>query len=1719
MRVLKDIFIFTLLIFSFSLSAQLSKIHYIPPLTSADIGGSFPIEPGDQYFYISTPSTSIVNYKIKTGQGNIWQEGTVSNANPVITPAVNFDGDYYQHLFIKPSFAGTIVNAGFTIEADSEVYVSVRFNARKGGGGTGSFYHAGAIVSKGESALGKRFMVGSLRNRYPQNVSFSSVMATENLTTIKFKLPSGVATYSGKTGEFEIVLNAGESYLVVATGTDNHLLGTSIESDKDIVVNTGSGTGSNANDNGGQDYGMDQIVGEDFIGSDYIFIKGDGDSDWEKALVISNQDDTDVYVNGQLWRTLNKSEYAFISEYNNGNMYISTNDQSKKLFAYQSLGRVYTSGQSRAANQGMFFVPPLSCSTRGNVDNIAKIDDVAGEEYTGAVTFITKKGAEIFINGQEISTVSDSDGPNNVTGRDDYVTYRVDNLKGNISVTGNDELYVAYFNYNGAATTGGFYSGFAKPPKFELDVDLETLGSCINEDGTSNITLNASDTSNFDRIVWEVKNNLGNFISTGVEGESFTPQQSGTYRLKGILDCTSQEFVSTEIPVSICSADFDKDGIIDNIDLDLDNDGISNFYESRGDGIINFENVSNLELFLEKESARISDIGAVNDSVIAFGSGVYYFNGLRDRFISEVYSDREAQIEFNISFTEKVNVLINDSDTDITAVEGEAFSIKSLPTSNNITLLDPDNNLLVDTNFDGVYEDDVTQFTSNEIRFKYKSRINNTYEFHASQVQGIIFNHFFDNISTTQSSFYSPQVKISSYKLDTDNDGTADYFDWDSDGDGCNDVIEAGYFDGDNDGRYDQGDYNYDFGNIDERGRIIDDGYDPNSEPSKDNAGLYYFQKVAIAPVISSQPVSTIACQEGSQVQFSVLVETDDNPNYQWQIFNNSAWIDLTENETYEGVDTTTLSVNNVDLSMNGNKFRVQVSTDEYACLIDSNEDVTLQVEEKLPEANIINDIVICDDDSVGNESDGFINYFDFDSQISLIIGENQTLDNYSVTFHLNEEDANDLNSNGLISPFTNTVSGGQEIFVRVTNSNTLCYNASTSFNIVVSELPEIINPVVTVEQCDSDDDNNGITKFNLSEYQPLISTNHNNENFEFYIDEERTVLIENPEDYENTQSPFNQSIFVKIITDQDCYRESRIDLKIGASLIDENFMEKYSTCETSAVESQDGIELWSSEIFSQINTKLIASDTKFTDQNVTISYYSSEDDALTKSNKIDFENTSFSYSNKTANVQEIWALVENNDLDTVSCLGLKQVATLYVEPRPIANAVTINRQCDGDSPDDLDSQDGKYPFDVSLIESQVILDQTDVSVSYFDKDGNEIENFGQSLFLTESQTITIIVEKEPSYPDIINPDGLCYDETTLEFIVDDSPEFFPVTIQAQCDDGENDSDGLSEFDTTTLIEDLLGPDQSLDDYFIKFDYTDEDGNLLSADKLRNPFNTATQTVIVTITNKLNESCPAVGEIDFVVNPLPEFTVDDDTVVCLNLPAIPIGVTSSEAEYTYSWVHEDLNGNSSPFPSTEDTIFVGVGGTYYVTATTTDGTNCSRTLSINVEESIIATITLDDITVMDLTNDNNNTITIDPTNLGIGDYEYAIDDPSGPYQDEPFFEQVRPGIHTIYVRDKNNCGIAQIDVSVIGYKKFFTPNNDGIHDTWRILGIREDFQPNSKVYIFDRYGKLLKELDPVGEGWDGTFIGRPMPQSDYWFRVFLEDGREFKGHFSLIRGK
>ncbi len=93
-----------------------------------------------------------------------------------------------------------------------------------------------------------------------------------------------------------------------------------------------------------------------------------------------------------------------------------------------------------------------------------------------------------------------------------------------------------------------------------------------------------------------------------------------------------------------------------------------------------------------------------------------------------------------------------------------------------------------------------------------------------------------------------------------------------------------------------------------------------------------------------------------------------------------------------------------------------------------------------------------------------------------------------------------------------------------------------------------------------------------------------------------------------------------------------------------------------------------------------------------------------------------------------------------------------------------------------------------------------------------------------------------------------------------------------------------------------------------------------------------------------------------------------------------------------------------------------------------------------------------------------------------------------------------------------------VEVAVIDYPKYFTPNGDGNNETWNIAGIGSD----AKIYIFDRYGKLLKQLSPTGQGWNGTFNGSMMPTSDYWFTVVYTEPitgttKEFKAHFTLKR--
>jgi gliding motility-associated-like protein len=184
---------------------------------------------------------------------------------------------------------------------------------------------------------------------------------------------------------------------------------------------------------------------------------------------------------------------------------------------------------------------------------------------------------------------------------------------------------------------------------------------------------------------------------------------------------------------------------------------------------------------------------------------------------------------------------------------------------------------------------------------------------------------------------------------------------------------------------------------------------------------------------------------------------------------------------------------------------------------------------------------------------------------------------------------------------------------------------------------------------------------------------------------------------------------------------------------------------------------------------------------------------------------------------------------------------------------------------------------------------------------------------------------------------------------------------------------------------------------------------------------------------------------------------------------------------------------------------------------TPDAGECATTQTINVT---IHPLTLNDVT-WSATSYFSDDAVITVIATDPGNYLYQLD--FGPIQPSNIFDHVPPGSHTITVYDAYGCSapiVRQDAVVIVDYPHFFTPNGDGMNDTWDIFDLNMVGQEQAAIHIFDRYGKLLKQIAPAGLGWDGTYNGQPMPSSDYWFVVkYMELGvpREFKSHFSLKR--
>jgi gliding motility-associated-like protein len=312
--------------------------------------------------------------------------------------------------------------------------------------------------------------------------------------------------------------------------------------------------------------------------------------------------------------------------------------------------------------------------------------------------------------------------------------------------------------------------------------------------------------------------------------------------------------------------------------------------------------------------------------------------------------------------------------------------------------------------------------------------------------------------------------------------------------------------------------------------------------------------------------------------------------------------------------------------------------------------------------------------------------------------------------------------------------------------------------------------------------------------------------------------------------------------------------------------------------------------------------------------------------------------------------------------------------------------------------------------------------------------------------------------------------------------------------DGDAIQDGLYQFNLNAQVSPQIissTPPGMLVEY-----YSNTTDAIVQKNSLPNIFKNSIpnqQIIYFRIVNGPN--CFGIAPITLKVNAFNPPNFQDETIsICDGFSA---NLTVSPSYSSYLW---NTGGATN-------SITVSTGGNYSVIVSDVNG--CTKTKKFIVPVSGIATIT--DASIKDFTGVNNSVLL---QFIGKGVYEFSLDGFS--YQDNPLFVGVSPGKYFATARDKNGCGISNpYLVYVLDYPRFFTPNGDGINDEWRIKNI--ELFPNAIINIFDRYGKLIKELNIANYSWNGKYTGRELPSDDYWFHLNFDGNKIIKGHFSLKR--
>ncbi|MEE1963725.1 T9SS type B sorting domain-containing protein [Allomuricauda taeanensis] len=458
-------------------------------------------------------------------------------------------------------------------------------------------------------------------------------------------------------------------------------------------------------------------------------------------------------------------------------------------------------------------------------------------------------------------------------------------------------------------------------------------------------------------------------------------------------------------------------------------------------------------------------------------------------------------------------------------------------------------------------------------------------------------------------------------------------------------------------------------------------------------------------------------------------------------------------------------------------------------------------------------------------------------------------------------------------------------------------------------------------------------------------------------------------------------------------------------------------------------------------------------------------------------------------------------------CLTGERVAVeAVVKQRPFINDGFTITNCDSDG-----ALDGFMDFDLTQYLYLIGPDHVNLDITFHLSESDAENNVNpQTATLFNNNIANELYFRAEGSGEYCHSVGRLFLDVTTTSL----PQDYQFELES-CDHGV--SDGITSFDLEEAAAAILSQFPNGQDLSISF-YQNEDDAYLNRNKI-SATNTHSNTtpyselVYVRVEDEQSGTCYGVGQhLLLTVHPIPSFQMEQNHIFCTG-GSVTVQPFGADGDYEYEW----YDANGQPIGNDNFTI-ISLQGSYRIVAISEHGC-ASEPLSFEVHESGPPNLSPQYVSVED--DGETGTITILHQNgqLGLGTYVFSLDGPFGDMQSEGVFADLEPGLYTLYATDINGCGSDMIKVGVTGVPKFFTPNNDNVNDQLKVLGVTEEFYQSGAFYIYDRYGKLLAQRDPMVESWNGFYDGKPLPPSDYWYVMELVDVdgalHRKQGHFTL----